>query len=204
MSKLDLKKQWKHLYEPTAKQCTVVDVPQFAFLMVDGVGDPNTSPAYRAAIEALYAMAYTIKFTSKFKLDIDYPVMALESLWWVPDMAVFLTLNKDQWHWTALIMQPPHITAEMVEQARQDVARKRNPPALPLLRLETFHEGLSTQIMYIGPYADEGPTVARLHEFIAAQGYAPNGKHHEIYRGDPRRTAPERLKTVIRQPMRRP
>jgi hypothetical protein len=204
MSKLDLKKQWKHLYEPTAKQFTVVDVPQFAFLMVDGVGDPNTSPAYRAAIEALYAMAYTLKFTSKFKLDIDYPVMALESLWWVPDMAIFLTLSKDQWHWTALIMQPPHITAEMVEQARQDVARKRNPPALPMFRLETFHEGLSAQIMYIGPYADEGPTIARLHEFIAAQGYAPHGKHHEIYLGDPRRTTPERLKTVIRQPLRRP
>jgi len=204
MSKLDLKKQWKHLYQPTAKQFTIVDVPQFAFLMVDGVGDPNTSPAYRAAIEALYAMAYTLKFTSKFKLDIDYPVMALESLWWVPDMANFLTPSRDQWHWTALIMQPPHITAEMVEGHRQVAARKRNPPALPLLRLETFHEGLSAQIMYIGPYADEGPTIARLHEFIAAQGYAPHGKHHEIYLGDPRRTAPEKLKTVIRQPMRKP
>lgn len=204
MSKLDLKKQWKHLYEPTAKQFTIVDVPQFAFLMVDGVGDPNTAPAYGAAIEALYAMAYTLKFTSKFKLDIDYPVMALESLWWVPDMASFLTLNKDQWHWTALIMQPPHITAEMVELARQDVARKRNPPALPLLRLETFHEGLSAQIMYIGPYANEGPTIARLHEFIAAQGYVLHGEHHEIYLGDPRRAAPEKLKTVIRQPMRKP
>jgi hypothetical protein len=203
MQKLDLRKQLKHLYQPASKEFTIVDVPPLDFLMVDGHGDPNTSEEFHAAVQALYSMSYTVKFTSKKELGIDYSVMALEGLWWGEDPAVFLRGDKGAWLWTAMIMQPDHITPALVEAARIQVAKKGESPALDKLRFERFREGLSAQIMYLGSYADEGPTIARLHEFIAQNGYELNGKHHEIYVGDPRRSAPEKLKTVIRHPMRK-
>ncbi|MBN1812698.1 MAG: GyrI-like domain-containing protein [Anaerolineae bacterium] len=203
MDKIDLKKQLKHLYQPTHKEFTIVDVPPLKFLMIDGKGNPNTSQAFQEAMQALYGMSYTLKFASKKELGIDYTVMALEGLWWADDMEAFSLGAKDTWQWTMMMMQPDHITPEFVEVAREQLARKKDVPALPRLRFETFHEGLSVQIMYFGPYADEGPTIARMHAFMQDNGYTFNGKHHEIYIGDPRTAAPEKLRTVIRQPVRK-
>ena len=170
--------------------------------MIDGHGDPNTSQAYKEALETLYAVTYTLKFASKKQLERDYVVMPLEGLWWVKDMLEFNQDDKDAWDWTAMIMQPDWISTEMVESAKEAAAEKKDLPALPKLRFGTFHEGLAVQIMHIGTYADEAPTIARLHAFIAENGYQLAGKHHEIYLSDPRRTAPNKLKIVIRQPMK--
>ncbi len=202
MEKIDFKKQLKHLYGPTAKKVEIVDVPQMNFLMVDGEGNPNTSKSFGDAIEALYPVAYTLKFmVKKGKMAVDYGVLPLEGLWWADDMSAFSTGNKDAWKWTVMIMQPEFITPAMVEEAIQEVARKKKPVSLPLVRFEPFHEGAAAQIMYVGPYSDEGPTIERVHDFIREGGRELAGKHHEIYLGDPRRTAPEKLKTIIRQPM---
>jgi hypothetical protein len=194
------------LYKASAKQPVIVDVPPMQFLMIDGAGDPNTSQAYHAALEALYALAYTLKFALKKTAELNYRVAPLEGLWWSDAMADFTTANKDAWQWTMLIAQPSIVTPDLVEQARAEVQRKKAPPALAQVRLATFHEGLAAQILHIGPYATEAPTIQRLHAFIHAQGGTFDGlrqKHHEIYLGDPRRAAPEKLKTVIRQPFTR-
>ena len=201
MSKTDFKKEWKHLYRPSAKEFVVVDVPPMNFLMIDGHGDPNTAQEYKDAIEALYAVAYKLKFMSKKEKGMDYIVPPLEGLWWVENMEEFTTDDKSVWDWTMMIMQPEWITQEMFEEALKEVEKKKDPPALSRLRLETYHEGPSVQIMHIGPYDAEGPTIARMHAFIDENGYEPAGKHHEIYLGDPRKVAPERLKTVLRQPV---
>ena len=201
MAKLDLKKEYRQLYNPSAKECSIVDVPEMHFLKVDGAGDPNTSVAYAEAIEALYAMSYTLKFLSKTTEDIDYVVMPLEGLWWMPDMAEFSAEDKSAWEWTAMIMQPDHITAGHVATATDEVRRKKDPAALDRIRFEAFSEGLSVQILYFGPYADEAPTIAGMHQFAVDNGYTLLAKHHEIYLSDPRRTAPEKLRTVIRQPI---
>jgi len=201
MSKIDLKKELKHLYRPGGKQVTIVDVPPLNYLMIDGRGDPNTAQEYKEAIEALYPVAYTLKFMIKNgKPGLDYVVMPLQGLWWTPDMADFSVEDKSAWLWTMMILQPELVTQAMLEEAIAQTAKKKNPPALGKVRLDTLHEGLSAQIMYIGPYADEGPTIAGIHQFITDGGHQLRGKHHEIYLSDPRRAAPERLKTVIRQP----
>jgi hypothetical protein len=200
MAKTDFKKQLREFYAPSAKKCSVVDVPELRFLMVDGAGDPNTSQAYQEAVEALYGVSYSLKFSSKAR-DNDYVVMPLEGLWWIDDMAEFSMEDKSAWSWTAMIMQPNHLTEADVEAAIAQVRGSRNPPALDLVRYEPYAEGMSVQILYFGPYAEEAPTIARLHGFADESGYRLRGKHHEIYLSDPRRTAPERLKTVIRQPV---
>ena len=204
MEKLDLKKGLKYLYEPGAKEFSVVDVPEMDFLMIDGQGNPNTSAEYVASLQALYSTAYTLKFMIKKEMAIDYPVMASEGLWWTDDMRDFSTTRKDDWKWTMMIMQPEIITRQLFDRAVAAALEKKGQPALTRLRLERFHEGLSTQILYFGPYSDEGPTISRLHQSIEQRGYVRFGKHHEIYLGDPRRVAPEKLRTVIRQPMRKP
>jgi DNA-binding PadR family transcriptional regulator len=200
---IDFKKDLKHLYNPTSKAFTVVDVPRMQFLMIDGHGDPNTAQEYQDAIEALYTVAYTLKFMSKKTLGKDYVVPPPEGLWWADDMEAFVKRDKSTWDWTMMIMQPDWIGQAMVEQAVEQ-AKKKGLPALSKLRLESYHEGLSVQIMHIGSFADEGPTLHKLHhEFIPQGGYQTNGKHHEIYLSDPRRTAPEKLKTVLRQPVKK-
>lgn len=205
MVKIDYKKELKHLYRPSAKECELVEVPAMNFLMIDGAGDPNTARAYKDAIEALYAVSYTLKFMIKNgEQAVDYGVMPLEGLWWVEDMHEFDPNHKEKWLWTAMIMQPEFVTAELVEMAKETTAKKKNPPALPKLRFEAFQEGLVAQIMHIGPYAEEAPTIAKLHAFIAEQGHELRGKHHEIYLSDARRTAPEKLKTIVRQPAMMP
>lgn len=202
MEKVDLKKQLKHLYRPPAKSPVVVEVPAMNFLMIDGEGDPNSAQVYQEAVEALYAVAYALKFMiKKGPQAVDYGVMPLEGLWWVEDMRQFSVEDKSAWQWTMMIMQPDFVSAILYTEALEQVKAKKDPPALSRMRFENYDEGLSAQIMHIGPYAAEAPTIEKLHQFIADQGYQRRGKHHEIYLGDPRRTAPERLKTVIRQPM---
>jgi hypothetical protein len=201
MSKFDFKKEMKALYNPPKGKFTLVEVPEMNFLMGDGTGDPNDNPQFQAITEALYGLAYTIKFKSKAQGE-DFVVPPLQGLWWMEDMEEFSLERKDDWLWTLMIAMPEWITSAIVDESRQEVAKKKDLPALPRLRFESYHEGLSMQTLYLGAYADEGPTIAAMHAFTAEEGYLPNGKHHEIYLGDPRRTAPEKLKTVIRQPIR--
>jgi len=203
MSKIDFKKELKHLYRPSAKKFEVVDVPPMNFLMIDGHGDPNTAQEYQDAVEALYAVAYALKFRSKKEKGMDYVVPPLEGLWWVENMEEFSTEDKSAWSWTMMVMQPEWITQEMFEAALEQVEKKKNLPALSRLWLESHHEGLAVQILHIGSYDDEAPTIARMHAFIDENGYEPAGKHHEIYLSDPRKVAPEKLKTVLRQPIRK-
>lgn len=204
MDKLDYKKELKSLYNPTGKDFTLVEVPPLNFLMVDGHGDPNVAQEYVHAVEALYAVAYKLKFLCKQEKGVDFTVMPLEGLWWSQDMNAFVEQRKSDWDWTMMIMQPAPVLAEMLPVAVQQAARSKDLPALARLRWECYAEGLSVQIMHTGSYADETPTLARLHqEYLPAHSLAPSGKHHEIYLGDPRKTAPEKLKTVLRQPVRR-
>ncbi len=200
--KLDLKKELKSFYNPSAKEAATVDVPPFNFLMIDGAGDPNTAPEYVQAVEALYGVAYNLKFAlKKGEMEIDYPVMPLEGLWWADDPSAFTLERKGDWYWTMMILQPECVTQALVAEAVERVAAKKSVPAASKLRLESFHEGLAAQILHIGPWAAEGPTIARLHQYIVENGCCSAGKHHEIYLGDPRRTAPDKLKTIVRQPM---
>jgi hypothetical protein len=202
VQKIDFKKELKYLYQPPQKEPVLVDVPEMNYLMIDGIGDPNTSRSFSDAIEALYPISYTLKFMiKKGELGIDYAVMPLEALWWADDMSVFSTGNKDAWKWTLMILQPEFITGKMVTEAIEEVARKKKPVSLPLVRFESFSEGKSAQILHIGPFSEEGPTIEKVHLFIEENGGRRVGKHHEIYLSDLRRTAPEKWKTIVRQPM---
>ena len=202
MEKIDYKKQLKHLYKPPVRKVEIVDVLPMNFLMIDGEGDPNTSQSFSDAIEALYPVSYTLKFmVKKGEMGIDYGVLPLEALWWSDDMSAFSTGNKDAWKWTLMIMQPEFISQKMIKEAMEEVKRKKNPASLPLLRFETFKEGKAAQIMHIGPFSEEGPTIEKVHLFIEGSGSQKTGKHHEIYLSDIRRAAPEKWKTVVRQPM---
>jgi hypothetical protein len=201
MTKIDFKKELRHLYNPSAKKVEIVDVPLMNFLLIDGSGDPNAAQEYKDAVEALFAASYALKFMVKGK-GVDYGVLPLEGLWWTDDMTQFSMENKNIWTWTSMIMQPEYVTEDLVSKALEQVEKKKNPPALSKIRFESFHEGLSAQIMHIGPYSAEAPTIEKLHNFIRENGYELRGKHHEIYLSDPRRSAPDKLKTIIRQPMK--
>lgn len=201
MEKIDLKKQLKHLYQPAANQVVMVDVPAFNYLMVDGEGDPNTAQAYTDAVEALFSVAYTIKFmVKKGALAIDYGVMPLEGLWWADDMSKFSTADKSNWKWSMILMQPGFVTEEMISKAIADVRKKKSPAAISKVRFESFLEGKCAQTLHLGPFSEEGPTIARVHQFIEARSKLA-GKHHEIYLSDIRKAAPAKWKTIIRQPM---
>lgn len=201
MEKRNFKKELKHLYNSSTKKPVFVEVPSMNFLMVDGEGNPNTSKAYKDALEALFSISYTIKFSIKKGAEkIDYGVMPLEGLWFADDMNSFDPADKESWKWTAMIMQPLIVTKEHFERAKIEVHKKKNPTALPLVRMETYEEGKAAQIMHIGPFSEEGPTIQKLHQFIEDKGFQLRGKHHEIYLSDIRRAAPEKWKTIIRQP----
>ena len=203
MTKLDLRKTMNTLYAPSAKDFSLVQVPPLHYLMIDGHGDPNTAPAYMSAVEWLYSVSYPVKFMSKKDLGRDYAVMPLEGLWWADDMNAFITRDKSAWSWTMMILQPDWITKVMIDAAIEKASAKLGAPP-PSLRLETLDEGLCVQILHIGPYDAEGPVLARLHgEFLPQNGLTETGHHHEIYLSDPRKSAPEKLKTVLRQPVRR-
>lgn len=202
MEKIDLRKELKLLYHSSAREATVIEVPSMNFLMVDGEGDPNTSQAYAEAIEALFTVSYTLKFlVRKGDPAIDYGVMPLEGLWWADDMEAFSQADKSNWKWTAMIMQPPFVTSELIGQALAEVKKKKNPAAVSAVRFERFSEGECAQIMHIGPFSEEGPAIATLHRFIADRGRRRVGRHHEIYLSDIRRADPAKWKTIIRQPM---
>jgi hypothetical protein len=201
VAKIDLKKELADLYKAPTEP-VMVDVPPLRYIMVDGRGDPNVSEWFQEATGALYAVSYTLKFKLKRgPASVDYVVMPLQGLWWAEDMDVFLLEAKEEYEWTLMILQPEEVTEEMFGEACREVREKKGLEAVDELRLETYQEGAAAQVMHIGPYADEAPTIAALHGFIDDSGHSPRGKHHEIYLGDPRRTAPERLKTIIRQPV---
>ncbi|MEV0460334.1 GyrI-like domain-containing protein [Catellatospora methionotrophica] len=203
LDKYDVKKARRDLYAAPSKDFTEVDVPELRYLAVDGEGDPNTSPAYTEAVEALFTVAYTLRFASKKTLDRDFVVGPLEGLWRADDPSVFITRDKASWAWTMLISQPDWITEEMVRAAVAEAARKKGGPALAAVGLRTLAEGRSVQILHIGSYDDEGPTLDRLHRgYLPEHGLTFNGDHHEIYLSDPRRTEPAKLKTILRQPVR--
>ncbi len=198
MDKVDLKKELKEFYSPSPKKISIVDVPDMNFLMISGEGAP-TSPQYLASIQTLYPIAYALKFMVKKANAIDYGVMPLEGLWWADDMTQFSSDRKDEWKWRSMIMQPKYVTQSDFKAALEQ-AKKKNLPAIDKVRFESFHEGNAAQIMYMGPFSAEGTTIQEIHASIKASGHQLSGKHHEIYLNDPSRTAPEKLKTILRQP----
>jgi hypothetical protein len=200
----DVKRAHRELYAPSARDFAMVDVPPMRYLAVDGHGDPNTAAAYAHAIEALYAVAYAVKFRSRKALERDLVVAPLEGLWRADDPSAFLTRDKSAWSWTMLIAQPAWVDEALVAEAIAAVhAKGGDRPALDLVRLRELHEGRSVQILHVGSYDDETPTLARLHdEWMPQHGLTFAGDHHEIYLSDARRTAPEKLRTILRQPVR--
>lgn len=211
MKTLDLKRDLKRFYQPSAKKPEIIEVPRFQYAMMEGAiekgSEPGKSPAFAEATQALYNISYTLKFMLKKRATnaVDYPVMALEGLWWVEDGKFDITV-KDNWHYTLMILQPEVITPAVFKEGLAEVIRKRDDsPALSNLRLDYFEEGLTVQMMHIGPYATEPITLAAMLAFAAEKGYHDQvglgGKHHEIYLGDPRKANPSKLKTVLRHPI---
>jgi hypothetical protein len=201
MGKIDLKKELKAFYNPTAKDVTLIDVPKMNFIKIDGQGAPE-SPQFAQSIEALYPIAYTIKFDKKKTDGTDYGVMPLEGLFWADDMAVFMpeTADRSKWQWTLMIMQPDFISVADFNKAKEAAGKKKDNPFISKVRFESYTEGKTVQIMHIGAYSAEGPNIQRVHHKIKEIGGKLSGKHHEIYLSDPRRAAPDKMKTVIRQP----
>lgn len=203
MEKVDFKKKWKQYYNPSATQPEIVEVPEFQFLMIDGMDARPESRAFQNAIQALFSVSYKTKFTIKRARNTDYIVMPLEGLWWADDMQDFIKYNKAGWKWTLMILQPDFVTQNDIQQAIDDARKKEANESLNYLRLERFKEGFAAQIMHIGPFSEEHDNIIKLHNLIKSQGRYFDGqvqKHHEIYLSDFRKTAPEKLKTVIRQP----
>ncbi|MGZ4269223.1 MAG: GyrI-like domain-containing protein [Solirubrobacteraceae bacterium] len=201
-TKVDVKHRLHELYAP-GREPVMVEVPEMAFLMIDGHGDTERAPAFADAVQALYALAYAARFAVRWAPEgIEWGVMPLEGLWSAPDVAAFAAGgDRSTWDWTLMIMQPDRVTPAIVESARAATAARRPLRALAGVRLERFAEGTAAQLLHVGPYAAEGPAIARLHAFVARAGRVPAGRHHEIYLGDPRRAAPWRLKTILRQPV---
>jgi hypothetical protein len=206
INKLDLKKDLKHLYAPSAKKIEIIEVPQAKFAMVDGELEPGQTPQtsceFQNAIQALYGISFTLKFMSKLRKTspIDYTVMALEGIWWT-DTGEFDFDRSKTWYFTLLIMQPTHITNEMYLNALQKLKEKKDNPALAKLHFRPLKEGLCIQTMHIGPYDQEPATVQKMELFAKENGLKYQGRHHEIYLGDPRRCKPEKLRTILRHPV---
>jgi len=202
MQKIDFKKDFKELYKAPANGFTYVEVPSMLCLMIDGAGDPQNNPEFQSAIETLYSVAYTIKFSGKKAgSGPEYSIPPLSGLWWCNGMEGFDPENRDMWLWTLMLAQPPQIDMQMLTSAIGQLKEKGKKGLWSEIRLESFSEGLCVQTLHIGPYSDEGPRIAAMHKFIHDQGYALRGKHHEIYMSDPRRTSPEKLKTILRHPV---
>ena len=202
MEKIDFKKSLKTFYTSRVGMFDVVQIPPMQFLKADGEGDPNTSPAYRDAVQWLYSTSYAMKFASKADLDKDYVVPPLEGLWTADDPASFILREKDRWRWTMMIMVPDFVMPKQFDNALEKARLKLGQPPQSL-RLEPYAEGLSLQTLHIGSYDDEGPILARLHDDeMTRRGVTFNGPHHEIYLSDPRKTEPNRLKTILRQPVK--
>lgn len=201
MPKIDMKKELKPLYLPSAKAVVEVHVPGFRFLMIDGSGDPNAGQAYADAVDALFSVSYAARFMLKRgPAAIDYAVMPLEGLWWADDMSAFLSGDRARWQWTMMIMQPAFVDTATLAAAIAQVRDRKDLPALARLRIEDFSEGRCAQILHVGPFSTEGPTVQRIHAYIGERASLA-GKHHEIYLSDIRRADPSKWRTVVRQPM---
>lgn len=203
-AKIDFKRSMKEFYQPSANEVSIIEIPEMQFLMIDGMGSPGDSQEYLDALAALYPIAFKTKFLSKAKGK-DYVVPPLEGLWWADNMDDFTKGNRDKWKWTMMIMQPDWITQDMINEAKTITKDKKPELAelLPKLRLQKYREGKAAQIMHIGPYSEEGPTIQNIHDFIKKEGGkfdGYNNKHHEIYLSDPRKANPATMKTVIRQP----
>lgn len=202
VEKIDFRKTNKELFNPPKDKFVAVEVPRMQFVKLDGEGNPNTAPSYKAAIEWLYSVSYGLKFACKIGLKRDYVVPPLQGLWWADDPAAFTERRKDEWRWTMMIMAPDFVDSDMFEAAKEKAAKKLG--ALPAtLRLESYEEGLCLQRLHIGSYDEEGPVLHELHaRVMPANGFTFNGPHHEIYLSDARKTPPEKLKTILRQPVR--
>ena len=201
MAKLDPKKQLGELYLASRETIRVIDVPPLRYLMVDGEGDPNTSPWYAQAVEALFSISYTAKFMMKNGPQaIDYSVMPLEGLWWADDMSAFIRGERSQWQWTMMILQPDFVPDQVIEEAMTKVRKAKPHLDVDKVRLEVFHEGRAAQLLHVGPFSEEGPAIQRLNAFIEERSRL-RGKHHEIYLSDVRRAEPAKWRTILRQPM---
>lgn len=200
--KIDFKKTLASYHAPRGR-FEIVDVPTRRYLMIDGHGDPNASPMYSDALAALYPVAYKLKFASKRELGRDYVVPPLEGLWWADDMDAFTTArDKSRWEWTMMLFTPAWIDDAMFAAAVAQAGVKDAPTRLPDVRLETLTEGQSVQTLHLGSFDDEAPVLARMHhDFIPSNGLRLTGKHHEIYLSDVRRSTPEKLRTILRQPV---
>lgn len=202
METIDLKKRIRDYFESSPDHFTLVTLPPFDYVMVDGEGDPNTSRDYAAAIELLYGVSYTLKFKGKKELGVDYVVPPLEGLWWAHDARAFVTGDKSSWRWTMMIMVPAELPRSLVLSALEEYQNKKPGAPVSRVRIDSLTEGLVVQVLHIGPYDAEGPLLARMHnEFMPDHALTFNGRHHEIYLGDHRRTAPQRLRTILRQPV---
>ena len=202
--KIDLWEEHRAVFRPASGKPELVRVPPLVYLMVDGEGDPNTTPAFRNGIGALYSMVYTAKFAMKKAKGVDFRILPLSARYHAEDPRTFLTGPRDRWRWTLMIAVPAVVGAAQMAQAREELSQKPDPsPSLPLVRRETLREGLCAQILYVGPYSAEGPTIEMLHRFIRDEGLTFAGSHHEIYISDPNRAAPQRMKTIVRQPVKK-
>jgi hypothetical protein len=192
----------KTLYQPPVDP-VLVEIPSFEFVMIDGSGDPSTSLDYQSAIAALYGVSYPVAITMRRAGQLDVKVGPLEGLWWADNLDVFQPATQDRasWRWTMMIRQPDDVAGGVYDAAIAKTAKKLGASVASRVRIERFEEGLCAQLMHRGPYADEGPNIARLHDFVAAQGLRLRGHHHEIYLSDPRRCAPHKMRTVLRNPV---
>lgn len=199
--RMDFRRELGDLYD-AREQPVLVEVPTISYLMVDGHGDPNGSEMFKQAVEALYAVGYAIKFRARKLPDgVDFAVMPLEGLWWIPNARVWDFDDKSDWDWTLMVAQPSIVTPELVAEAIAGVRRKKKLPALNDVRFTALDEGSCAQVLHRGPFAAERPTLERLFDFVKRKGYMPVGKHHEVYLTDPQRTSPARMRTIIRQPL---
>jgi len=203
VDKFDLKKTLSDYFKARSETFTLVKIPKCNYLMVDGKGDPNTALEYADAIELLYGVSYTLKFLSKKEIGVDYVVPPLEGLWWAEDMSTFERREKAKWSWTMMIMVPHEVSKTLVKEAVREFSGKKPAADVSKLRFDSLTEGLSVQVLHIGPYDAEGPILSKLHnEYMPENNYVFNGKHHEIYLSDPRKSAPSKLRTILRQPIR--
>ena len=197
--KIDFKKELRGLYS-APRTPVIIEVPELDYLMIDGRGDPDKAPAFKNAMNALYGTSFAIKFALK-REGFDYSVMPLEGVWWTEAASDFLSVPKDQWSWTLMIMQPAQVTEAIVADSLAKASTKSPAETLDKLRLDALPEGVSAQVLHVGPYDAERPTIEALHTFIREGSRVPRGLHHEIYLGDPNKARPENLRTIIRQPV---
>ena len=200
METLDYKVDLKEYYKASKKEPVIIDVPAFPFFLVNGTGDPNTSEHFQGAVKTLFTLSYTLKFAVKKAGILDYKVMPLTGYWTLVDPKDRDISNRENWAWTVGIQQPEAVDLEMIALARESVRKKKPEAILDEVRYETVADGLCAQILHVGPFAEENATFDRMHEFLEASGCRPREEgHREIYLSDFNRTAPEKLKTILRK-----